>query len=168
MIYDVAGDILLSRAQTIAHGVAPGDDFHSGLALALREQWPSMARDFKHFCHTRTVKPGEAWMWGGTGGARIVCLVTQEPAPHAGQHPGRAHLEYVNHALRELHKMADKEGFTSIALPRLATGVGGLDWDKVKPLIQHHLGALNIPIFIYGTYHKGMRAEEPGLAAATA
>jgi O-acetyl-ADP-ribose deacetylase (regulator of RNase III) len=42
MIKEVSGDILLSKAQVIAHGVAPNDPFHNGLALQLREQWPAM------------------------------------------------------------------------------------------------------------------------------
>jgi hypothetical protein len=42
----------------------------------------------------------------------------------------------------------------------LATGVGGLSWEEVYPLIQQHLGELNIPIYIYTTYHKGQVAPE--------
>lgn len=37
VIQEVSGDILLSRAAVIAHGVSPNDDFHLGLAHALRE-----------------------------------------------------------------------------------------------------------------------------------
>ncbi|MGV2462925.1 UNVERIFIED_CONTAM: Appr-1-p processing protein, partial [Pseudomonas aeruginosa] len=48
MIREVEGDILLSGAQVIAHGIAPQDHFDSGLALALRERWPSMVRDYRH------------------------------------------------------------------------------------------------------------------------
>lgn len=40
MIYEVSGDILLSEARAIAHGVAPNDNFATGLALSLREHWP--------------------------------------------------------------------------------------------------------------------------------
>ncbi len=36
MIREVQGDILLSHAQVIAHGIATHDPFDSGLALALR------------------------------------------------------------------------------------------------------------------------------------
>ncbi|MCC7099273.1 MAG: Appr-1-p processing protein, partial [Rubrivivax sp.] len=36
MIREVEGDILLSQAQDIAHGIATHDPFDSGLALALR------------------------------------------------------------------------------------------------------------------------------------
>jgi O-acetyl-ADP-ribose deacetylase (regulator of RNase III) len=96
MIREVSGDILLSGAQAVAHGVAPHDHFASGLALALRE----------------------------------------------------------------LHKLVLKEKFTSLALPRLATGVGGLDWEDVRPLIDSHLGNLDIPVILYRTYQSGVKAAE--------
>jgi len=38
MIHEVSGDILLTRAQAIAHGIAPNDPCDRGLALALREK----------------------------------------------------------------------------------------------------------------------------------
>ena len=66
MIHKVKGDILLSHAQVIAHGVAPNDHFDQGLALSLREQWPAMAKDFRHFCHTMQPKSGAVWVWSGT------------------------------------------------------------------------------------------------------
>jgi len=161
MIYEVEGDILKSGAAAIAHGVAPDDDFHSGLALALREQWPAMYKDFRHFCHTHSPHIGQAWSWGGAGGTRIVALLTQEPAKDKNDHPGKAKLSAVNHALRELRRMVETEGLASIALPRVATGVGGLDWTEVKPLIEHHLGDLPIPVYLYTVFHPGVQATEP-------
>lgn len=99
-------------------------------------------------------------MWSGADGKRIVNLFTQEEAVgHAGR-PGRATLENVNHTLRELHKIVEKERFSSVALPRLSTGVGGLDWEDVKPLIAKHLGNLQIPVIIYAHYTKGVSAHE--------
>lgn len=47
MIHDVQGDILLTQAQAIAHGASPNDHFTVGLALSVREMWPSMAKDFR-------------------------------------------------------------------------------------------------------------------------
>ena len=49
--------------------------------------------------------------------------------------------------------MVEKESIKSLALPRLATGVGGLAWSEVKPLIAHHLGDLDIPVYLYVEYH---------------
>ncbi len=159
MIHEVSGDILLSSAAAIAHGLAPGDHFNQGLALALRERWPSMAKDFRHWCHQSHPKPGEAWIWSGPG-ARVICLLTQEESSGHGHVSGKAHTEHVNHALKELRKIVEKESLTSLALPRLATGVGGLDWSVVKPLIENHLSDLSIPIFVYAEYCSGVAAEE--------
>jgi len=66
----VSGDILLSKAAAIVHGVAPGDHFNQGLAISLREQWPSMANDFRRLCHQSHPKSGTAWIRSGNG-ARI-------------------------------------------------------------------------------------------------
>ncbi len=164
MLFEVQGDILLSQAQAIAHGVAASDPMNKGLALQLHEKYPMMHKDFHHWCHQHTPKPGAAWMWGGTGGVRIVNLITQEGGSAHSSHPGRATLSHVSHALRDLRKMVDKEGFTSVALPRLATGVGGLDWNDVLPLVQQHLGDLDIPVYVYSTYQAGQAAEESKVA----
>lgn len=161
MLHEVSGDILLTNAQVIAHGVAPNDPFNQGLAMQLREQWPALYKDFRHYCQTQHPKAGELWSWMGASGKRIVNLFTQDAAYEHGSRPGKASTHNVGHALRELHKVAAAEHFTSIALPRLATGVGGLDWNEVKPLVEQHLGSLGIPIVIYTTYHAGQKANEP-------
>lgn len=160
MIQEVTGDILLTKAQAIAHGIAPNDHFSTGLALALREQWPAMYQDFRHYCHVGHPKPGDAWIWGGTDGKRIVNLLTQEPPLNHTGNPGKASVQNVNRALKELRHLVEKEDIHSLALPRLATGVGGLDWADVYPLIKKHLGDLKIPIIIYTSYHQGTGAIE--------
>jgi O-acetyl-ADP-ribose deacetylase (regulator of RNase III) len=160
MLLNVSGDILLSKAQVITHGVAPNDDFHHGLALALREQWPALYKDFRHYCKTTHVKPGSLWAWAGPGGKRIVNLFTQESAYGKGEKPGKATVSYVSHALRGLRELAIREKFKSVAMPRLATGVGRLDWGDVEPFIHENLGDLGIPVLIYTTYRKGVQAQE--------
>jgi O-acetyl-ADP-ribose deacetylase (regulator of RNase III) len=165
MIYEVSGDILLSSAHAIAHGVAPNDPFHSGLALALREKWPAMYKDFRHYCQTSHPKTGTTWAWAGVGEAehstvRIVALLTQEGGYEHGAKPGHASVSNINHALKELHAWAEREKIQSLALPKLCTGVGGMAWEAVEPLIRQHLGTLNIPVYVYSTYHKGVKADE--------
>lgn len=162
MIQEVAGDILLSKAGAVAHGIAPNDHFANGLALALRERWPGMYKDFRHYCRVSSPKLGELWSWAGPGGVRIVSLFTQEAPASEGTTPGKARLENVNHCLKALRHAITTEKFTSIALPRLATGVGGLDWTEVKPLIDKHLGDAPISIYVYSAYRPGVQAKEMG------
>lgn len=165
MIREVEGDILLSDAQVIAHGIATADPFDSGLALALRERFPSMVKDYRHATHAKQPDTGDIWSWGGVnedGSVRgIVNLCTQGMQSQAkSARPVKAKLEDVNRTLRELATWVRKEDVKSVALPRLATGVGGLDWADVKPLIQQHLGDLGIPVLVYEVYRKGEKADE--------
>ncbi len=161
MLKEVTGDITLSEAQVIVHGVAPGDHFNQGLALSLRKLYPSMSKDFRHYCQLDNPSPGEIWTWAGADRKRIVNLMIQEPAPNKQGHPGKASTPNLNSALRELRHLIEQEKFSSIALPKLATGVGGLDWKKdVLPLIERHLGDLNVPIYLYTTFRSGIKAEE--------
>lgn len=161
MIKEVNGDILFSKAKVIAHGVAPKDHFDTGLALSLRENFPAMVKDFRHYCHAHNPKPGEIWTWGGIGGIQIVNLMVQEPASQSkGGHPGKASLSHIEHALKALTKFLKSEKAESIAIPKLATGVGGLDWKDVKDIITKHMGELEIPVYIYATFTKGKIAAE--------
>lgn len=165
MIREVEGDILLSDAQVIAHGIATQDPFDSGLALALRERFPSMVKDYRHAMRANAPSTGEVWVWRGVnedGSTRgIVNLLTQGMASQdKAARPVKAKLEDVNRALRALAKLVQDEQIKSVALPRLATGVGALDWAEVKPLIQQHLGDLGIPVRIYEVYRKGEKADE--------
>jgi len=160
MITEVSGDILLSTSAAIAHGIAPNDDFKQGLALSLREQWPGMYKDFRHYCQTYHPKPGTLWSWKGPGSPIVFNLFTQEPAASHQHHPGKASLAFVNHALQALKKEARAQNVTSLALPKLATGVGGLKWEDVKPLIETTLSDLGIPVYVYSTFKKGSVARE--------
>jgi O-acetyl-ADP-ribose deacetylase (regulator of RNase III) len=161
MIHELSGDILLSGAKAIAQGVAPNDDFHHGLALQLRERMPAMYKDFRHYCQTRHPKAGELWAWMSADGRYLVNLFTREAAYGHGSKPGEATLSNVNHSLHALRAFVQKENPASLALPRLACGINGLDWNEVRPLIDKQLGELGIPVYLYATYQKGVKADEP-------
>jgi O-acetyl-ADP-ribose deacetylase (regulator of RNase III) len=120
-----------------------------------------MHKDFHHWCHQAHPKSGDAWIWGGVGGVRLINLITQEGGYSGGHHPGKATETNVNHALRSLNKIVEKEKLSSLALPRLATGVGGLNWEQVYPLIKSQLGVLEIPVYLYVVYRPGQQASEP-------
>lgn len=160
MLHEVTGDIVLSKAHAIAHGVSPNDHFNQGLALALRQQWPAMYKDFRHYEKLTTPSAGELWAWVGAGGQHIVSLFTQGAGIGHGDHGGKANLSNVGHALKALRRFVEDEHITSLALPRLATGVGGLEWNDVRPLVSQHLGDLPIPVFVYSTYSAGRQADE--------
>lgn len=160
MIKEVTGDILLTKADAVAHSVAVNDDFKQGLNFSMREQWPSMYKDFRHFCHSSGPKTGEVWAWKGANTPVIFNLFTQEEALGHGAKPGKASLANVNRALHELKKELKSHGVKSLAITKVSTGVGGLSWDDVKPLIAKTLGDAGIPIYVYSNYKKAEAAKE--------
>jgi O-acetyl-ADP-ribose deacetylase (regulator of RNase III) len=161
VIYEVDGDILLSGAAAIAHGVAANDPMNQGLAAALHQRFPAMHKDYHHWCHVRHPKLGSAWLWQSSDGSRVINLITQEGGYEHGSKPGKASVGSVNHALRALKKLIAEEHLTSVALPRLATGVGGLTWSEVRPLIEAQLADTAAEVYVYETYTPGKKAAEP-------
>ncbi|QNP49410.1 macro domain-containing protein [Diaphorobacter aerolatus] len=165
MIKEVTGDILLSKAELLAHGISAHDPFDSGLALALRERWPSLVKDFRHDTRSRPIAVGEVWGWTGLlpegGVRRILNLVTQDTLGQGpSAKPGKATIENVRHALQNMARHVRAENIGSVALPRLATGVGGLEWEQVRPLVDQYLGELGIPVIVYTTYQRNLPASE--------
>ena len=161
MIQEVDGDILATKAEAIAHGVAANDPMNHGLAAALHKRYPAMHKDFHHWCRQKHPKPGSAWVWSGAGGARVINLITHDGGYEHGSKRQRASASDVNHALRALRKLIEHEHIASVALPRLATGVDGLDWSEVRPLIDNQLGDLAADIYIYREHAPGKQEAEP-------
>jgi O-acetyl-ADP-ribose deacetylase (regulator of RNase III) len=56
---------------------------------------------------------------------------------------------YIEAGLTALAQSIRQYAISSIALPALGCGNGGLDWTKVKPIIEQHLSGLNANITIY-------------------
>ena len=50
MIYEVEGDILLTRAQLVVHHVTTFDPMNRGIARKLKDKYPAMAEAFHLWC----------------------------------------------------------------------------------------------------------------------
>ena len=164
MIYEVEGDIMLTRAAVIAQGVAVHDPMQSGLARKLQERYPMMREQFHAWCDANNPQPGAIWLWdGGADKVRILNLITQEGADRALRRSGRPTKIAIHRTLRALNKLVLDERLTSIALPKLGGGFGGVDWLEVRGMMHSQLGNLLIPLFVYVTELDGMLASEPGM-----
>lgn len=162
MVQLVAGDILHSKADVIAHAIAPDEDFTTGLAKAIRQKWPALVKDFQAYRARHPLRPGNIWVWKTPYGRRIVSLVTHEVAvtQKKGRKAGKATSAYVDHALVALHALVRRSRAKSLAISRLATGSGGLAWGDVEPFIHEHFAELKIPVALYDRHRKGIKAKE--------
>ena len=124
-----------------------------------------MAKDYRHYCKQQNPKAGNAWLWAGAD-AVIINLMTQDPAKDERAHPQKASLKNVRGSLKALADIVADEKLTSVAIPRIATGVGGLEWSDVEPVIEETLGGLGIDIVIYDKYVPNTKADEDIKTAA--
>ncbi len=163
MIYEVEGDILMSRAEVVAQGLSINDPMTSGLARKLQEKYPSMRAEFEQWCEETEPEPGDVWLWKGTGKSKILNLIVGEAAdPELGR-ARRPNKIAVNKAFRTLNTVVVEERLSSIAMPKIGSGVGGIDWLEVRGMMHSQLGELLIPVFVYVTELDGMLASEPGM-----
>jgi len=167
MIRKVAGDILLSKAQAIVQGVGVNDPMNKGLALQLSRKYPGLQKDFDCWCYQHATKPGEAWMWSPEHNVHIVNLITHENLVIHQHYHTKATFNNVKHALTTLVKLISAKKLTSIAIPKLGTGLGDLEWDDVCLLIEQQLAEVKIPVYVYAVYIPGQMADESDLSLVT-
>ena len=105
----------------------------AGVAKGFREHYPEMYEQYRSRCRAdpRQFNLGEAWFWKEEGKTSVFNLGTQEKFWHA-----RASYEAVEQALTAMRDLADAEGITSIAIPRIGVGYGGLSWRKVRVIVE--------------------------------
>lgn len=59
-------------------------------------------------------------------------------------------ISYIEDGLRYLAENYDELGISSIAMPALGCGLGGLNWDDILPLVEKYLGPIaTLDVFIY-------------------
>jgi len=74
----------------------------------------------------------------------IICLATKADWRDSSK------IEYVSAGLDDLVNQIKALGIRSVAIPKLGCGLGGLDWNKVRPLIVEKMSSLDgINVEIY-------------------
>lgn len=130
----ISGDLFVNRfkAEAFAHGCNCAGSMGAGIAVGFKERYPAMFEEYKSRCKAKppTFAMGSAFLWREAGKPAVFNLGTQ-PRPGRG-----ATYDAVEAALRAMRTIAEKESITSIAMPRIAAGYGGLSWKKVKAQIE--------------------------------
>lgn len=146
MIKIVAGDILRTTSEYLAHGVAIGsqEEMGTGLALRISSKWPEAQKHFRQFSRGNKFQGGDLFVVApGRNRPGIVYIATQPDMYDAS-------LSFVNRGLRKLARYCVKHKIESIALPKIGAGSGKLDWEtETKPLIMKHLADLNTTFSLY-------------------
>lgn len=130
MIIHVEGDILTSHAQALVNPVNCRGVAGAGLARQFKVAFPKNHRDYAQTCKQGLLMSG------------VIHTSPNQTNPIIFNFPTKRH--WLDHSrLKDIEKGLDSLAtilrselpVSSIAIPRLGCGLGGLDWTTVLPLI---------------------------------
>src|SRR5579862_1663112 len=147
----VSGDLFANAycVEAYAHGCNCQGSMGAGIAVGFRERYPEMFEQYRARCKAkpRQFNLGDAWLWRADGQPSVFTLGTQERVWHGG-----ASYEAVEQSLTLMREQADAEGITSVAMPRIGVGYGGLSWRKVKEIVGRVFAGWTGRLVVYEKY----------------
>jgi len=147
MISEETGSLLEASADALVNTVNTVGVMGKGLALQFRQAYPANFRAYQAACRHGEVRLGRMFVYkpGVPGQPRYLVNF-----PTKGQWSDRSSLDGIRDGLADLRRVILDRGITSIAVPPLGCGNGGLDWRDVRPLIEGALGGLpGVSVLLY-------------------
>lgn len=138
------GDLFQSGMQTIINPINCTGVMGAGLAKLFKTKYPDMFLNYQQRCHQGLVKPGIPYTWQIPNSSNYILNF-----PTKNDWRNKSQLKDIQDGLHYIARHAKTWGITSLAIPALGCGLGGLKWSDVLPDIIDILGPLNIPIKIY-------------------
>jgi O-acetyl-ADP-ribose deacetylase (regulator of RNase III) len=147
MIRFLQGNLLEAPAEAIVNTVNTVGVMGKGLALMFKQAFPQNFMRYAQACKHKEVRAGQMFVTEhlAVGGPRwIINFPTKEHWRDPSQ------LQWVIDGLQDLCRVIADKGIVSIAVPPLGCGLGGLDWDAVRPEIERALGSLpNVDVLVF-------------------
>ncbi len=147
MIEYQQGDILQAEAEALVNTVNCVGIMGRGIALQFRKEFPENYKMYQAACKRKEVQPGKMLIYD---------LNQFQPPRFIINFPTKRHwknkslIEDIQAGLLALVEDVRRLGIQSIAIPPLGCGLGGLNWDEVRPLIEQAFQALpEVRVLIY-------------------
>lgn len=153
MIRFTTGNILEAEAEALVNTVNCVGIMGRGIALQFKIAFPDNFKAYKQACDQGEVMPGRMLVFdtGYLGSPKFIINF-----PTKRHWRGKSRIEDIASGLQALRKEISSRNIRSIAIPPLGSGLGGLDWRAVRPMITAALSDMDIQATIF----------EPGEAPA--
>lgn len=147
MIELTSGDILKDDSDAIVNTVNCVGVMGRGIALQFKNAWPENFAAYAAACKRDEVQPGRMFIYevGQLTSPRFIVNF-----PTKRHWKGKSRMEDIESGLVALVAELRSRGIRSIAIPPLGSGLGGLDWSDVRPVIEAALQAVpDVRVRIY-------------------
>ena len=146
MIHYLEGNILESKAMALVNTVNLEGIMGKGIALQFKKQFPNNYKLYKKACEDGTIGIGKLFV---TKEQTIFGLKTIINFPTKTDWRKPSEYVYIEKGLDDLIRVIRDYQIDSIAIPPLGAGNGGLNWERVKDIMERKLTSLSIEIFVY-------------------
>ena len=130
MIRYTQGNLLKAPAEALVNTVNEIGMMGKGIALMFREAFPETARAYEQAAKAGQVRVGRMFVTENRdliGGPR---WIIHFPTKRHWRQPSK--LDWIREGLWDLMRVINERQISSIALPPLGCGSGGLDWELVR------------------------------------
>ena len=147
MIEYTKGDILRAEAEALVNTVNCVGIMGRGIALQFKQAYPENFKAYATACKTGEVQPGRMFVFN-TGSLTPPRYIINFPTKRHWR--GKSRVEDIESGLTALAGAIRAHGITSVAVPPLGCGLGGLDWKTVKKAIEAALARLdNVRVLVF-------------------
>jgi O-acetyl-ADP-ribose deacetylase (regulator of RNase III) len=127
------GNLLEEDAEALVNAINCVGVMGKGIALQFKQAFPENFQQYKQACDAKEVQPGRMFTVP-TGKLFNPKYIINFPTKRHWREKSK--IEDIQTGLNALVAEVQRLGITSIAIPALGCGNGGLDWIEVKPLIE--------------------------------
>lgn len=139
MIEFTSGDILKCEADALVNTVNCVGVMGRGIALQFKNAFPENFKAYEAACKREAVQPGRMFVFE-TGQLTPPRFIINFPTKRHWR--GKSRIEDIEAGLIDLVRVIREKDIRSIAIPPLGSGLGGLDWNEVRPRIERALAPL--------------------------
>jgi len=143
------GDIFTTTARGIGHGVNTEGVMGAGIAKQFKDRFPVMYIMYRANCLDKIMSGGDTFVWPiiseteGSLPLYIYNIASQEaPGPNA-------QLDWLRTGVIKAVAHADQMGLDVIALPRIGSGIGGLDEAEVEAVLTEIAASTPVDIELW-------------------
>lgn len=133
MIEITQGDLLKAEVDALVNTVNCKGVMGKGIALQFKKAFPENYKAYEKACKADLVEPGKMFI-SDAGSLMQTRYIINFPTKRHWR--GKSKLEDIDSGLKALVEDIKRLKITSIALPPLGCGNGGLDWEVVRPRIE--------------------------------
>ncbi len=147
MIHYKTGNLLDSNAQALVNTVNTVGIMGKGIALQFKNAFQNNFKSYSEACKQNEITIGKLFITRDENLHTGKKIIINFPTKKDWRKPSE--YSYIEAGLNNLVRVIEEESITSVAIPPLGSGNGGLEWEKVKKIIERKLNHLDIDIYVY-------------------